>query len=53
MQIKINSLFKFQPVLLEVAQVNLPPGLGKGLSAILAFVRHLFFWSVEVLSVLD
>jgi len=44
----------FHPaVLLKMTQVDFPPRLGKGLATLLAFVRHLFFWSVQILSVFD
>ena len=46
-------LFKDQPVLLEMTQVDFPPGFGKGFATLLAFVRHLFLWSVKILSVFD
>ena len=41
-----NFLFKGQPVLLKMTQVDFPPGFGKCLATLLAFIRHLFFWSV-------
>ena len=47
------SSIKSQPVLLKMTQVDFPPRLGKGLATLLAFVRHLFFWSVQILSVFD
>jgi len=40
-------------VLLKMTQVDFPPGFGKGLATLLAFIWHLFFWSVQILSVLD
>ena len=41
------------PVLLKMSQVDFPPGFGKGLTALLAFIRHLVLWGVKVLSVFD
>ena len=48
-----SFLFKDRPVLLKMTQVDFPPGFGKGLATLLAFIWHLFFWSVQILSVLD
>ena len=40
-------------VLLKMSQVDFPPGFGKGLATLLAFIRHLVFRSVQILSVFD